>query len=120
MDGNVRDLLDEIKYILNIKTDQELAETLGVGYHAMVAWLQRDKVPDKWKNIIKNKTLQNNNNFIGLKNVGINNGHISISAATFDHTGIVKEIIELLKYAPPGYLEIIKNKLEEFKKMSEE
>jgi len=52
--------------------------------------------------------------------IGINNGNISISAATFDHTGIVKEIIELLKYAPPGYLDIIKNKLEEFKKMSEE
>jgi transcriptional regulator with XRE-family HTH domain len=52
--------------------------------------------------------------------IGVNHGNISISGSIFDHTDIVKDIIELLKYAPPGYLEIVKAKLEEFKKFSEE
>ncbi len=117
MSKSARDILDEIKVLLNIKTDQELAETLGVGYHAMVAWLQRDKIPSKWMRIIDTKiNIKNETGMI----VGINNGNMTINTSTFNHSDQIRDIIELLKYAPPGYLDIIKTKLEEFKKFSEE
>lgn len=115
MHNSVREILDEIKFMLNIKTDQELAESLGVGYHAMVAWLQRDKIPDKWIKIIKNKSnINNGNNFIG-----INNGHISFSTSSFNHEEDIKKIITKLKFAPSQFLTNLLIKLEEFEKMSD-
>jgi len=52
--------------------------------------------------------------------VGVNNGNMTINTSSFNHSQEIKEIINLLQYAPPGYLNKIKEKLEEFKKISEE
>lgn len=112
----VRECLDELKYQLKIKTDSALAEYLGVSPSALTKWLSRNELPSKWQIKI--------NNMLSAKDKGVlvveNNGHISVNTSTFNHSAEVKDIIELLKYAPPGYLEIVKAKLEEFKKFSEE
>jgi len=52
--------------------------------------------------------------------VGINNGNMTINTSNFNHSTEIKEIIELLAYAPPTYLNKIKEKLEDFKQMVEE
>lgn len=61
-------------------------------------------------------------NIIGDHNItagGAINGNISINTSKFNHKDDVAEIIELLEYAPSGFLTIIKEKLLAFKKMSE-
>lgn len=55
-------ILDNVMNTCKIKTDRELAEYLGVGFNALKAWIQRDKIPDKFYNKIQNILLNNTNN----------------------------------------------------------
>jgi len=51
--------------------------------------------------------------------VGHNNSNISINTASFDHGHEIKEIVELLQYAPSAFLGQVKERLLEFKKLSQ-
>jgi predicted transcriptional regulator len=44
---DARQQIDAFKQRLNIKTDEELAETLGVSQPAVSAWVKRSKIPDR-------------------------------------------------------------------------
>ncbi len=48
----------------------------------------------------------------------IENSHININANDFNHSEDIKEIIELLKYAPSDFLNTVKSKLKQFKSIS--
>ncbi len=113
----VREELDELKFQLKIKTDSALAEYLGVSPSALTKWLSRDDLPYKWQ--IKIQTIKNNKNENGILVVK-NNGKISINTSTFNHSGQIQEIIQLLQYSPPAYLDVIKKKLEKYKEMMNE
>lgn len=121
----------EIRKKLNL-TQKELADILGSPAQRIT-----DIETGKVKNIKNNElgtlekqydinplwVLTGDGNL--LKNdtgmiVGINNGNMTINTSSFNHGQEIKEIIGLLKYASPQYLNTIKQKLEEFKKMSEE
>lgn len=60
--------------------------------------------------------LKNDNGMI----VGVNNGNMTINTSSFNHSEEIREIINLLQFASPQYLNTLKKKLEDFKKMSEE
>jgi len=51
--------------------------------------------------------------------VGHNNSNVSINTASFDHGHEIKEIVELLQYAPSAFLGQVKERLLEFKKLSQ-
>lgn len=111
---DVRKVLDELKFKLKIKTDSHLAEYLGVTPSALTKWIARDELPSKWQ--IKIDRIQHGDN--GMI-IGVNNGNMTINTSSFNHGQEIKEIINLLQYASPQYLNTIKQKLEEFQKMSE-
>ena len=68
---------------------------------------------------IKEEKKESSTNIInGSGNIAIN-GNISINTSKFDHSKDIKEIIELLHYAPSGFLHTIKDKLKAFKDMSQ-
>ena len=86
---NARKFLDVIKNELNINTDEELSILLGASKSSLDKWIQRDKVPDKWKFIIKEKLLSESKQQTGnIKNhhyYHIVNSDIHINLSQFDH-----------------------------------
>jgi len=61
-----------------------------------------------------------NKNGSGSTVVGVINGNMTINTSTFDHPEHVKEIIELLKFAPPPLLDSFKEKLLKIKDITED
>ena len=64
MDQNSREILDRWKISLNIKTDKELREKLGVERPAMDKWINRNSIPDtafkKFDQVCKSMQKQSN------------------------------------------------------------
>jgi hypothetical protein len=58
------------------------------------------------------------NNNIAIGSNSTVNGSFNINTSDFNHSNDIKEIVELLQFAPSGFLTIIKEKLQAFKKMS--
>lgn len=113
----VREVLDELKYVLKIKTDYELAEYFGISHSAISKWLSRNDLPPKWE--IKIKKIKENESLNKIQINGNNNSQISINTSTFNHSNEIEKIISKLKYAPSQFLTNLLAKLEEFEKMSE-
>lgn len=113
---DTKECLEQLKYELRLKTDADLAEYLGVTPSALTKWKSRDELPYKWQVKIKELIKGNSHGIY----VGKNNGSMTINTSSFNHSEEIKSIIELLQYAPSAYLDIMKQKLEQFKKMSEE
>ena len=87
-------------------------------YDISIDWLLTGKgnmkldVSDEKKNINNGHIVMNGNgNFIS--------GDIKVNESDFDTKNKVKEVFGLMKYAPPAFIDNIKNKLLEFKKFSE-
>jgi len=40
-------ILNRLKQVLNVKTDKELTEKLGISYSTLDTWKNRDKIPEK-------------------------------------------------------------------------
>lgn len=130
-------ILSRLYKKLGIKRDVEFCSKYDIKANTLTTWKKRNKVPyELIEEISQNenisldwllfgkKTLENNhsNTVIGDNNIttgGTINGNISINTSKFNHKDDVAEIIELLEYAPSGFLTIIKEKLLAFKKMSE-
>lgn len=121
---NARDFLNAIKQELNLDTDEELSTYIGASKSSLDKWVQRNKVPDKWKFIIKEKVEKGSNNHNQIRIVGDNNhsnivnGDIHINISQFDHKKDIEEIIRLLPYAPSKFLEKLKTKLRTFEELS--
>lgn len=64
MNQNSREILDRWKISLNIKTDKELREKLGVERPAMDKWINRNSIPDtafkKFDQVCKSMQKQSN------------------------------------------------------------
>lgn len=64
MDQSSREILDRWKISLNIKTDKELREKLGVERPAMDKWINRNSIPDaafkKFDQVCKSMQKQSN------------------------------------------------------------
>jgi len=52
--------------------------------------------------------------------VGVNNGNMTFNTSNFNHGEEVREILELFNYAPPEYLKKIKERLENFRKLTDD
>lgn len=93
----------------------ELALRVNQLFNISLDWL----LTGKGKMYIQDSTsLQ----VIGDNNITVGsavNGNISINTSKFNHKEDILEIIELLEYAPSGFLSMLKEKLLAFKKLSE-
>ena len=120
---NARNFLDVIKKELNVNTDEELSQLIGTSKSSLDKWIQRNKVPDKWKYVIKEKlSSESKQQTANPKNhhfYYIVNGDIHINLSEFDHKQDIEEIIRLLPYAPGKFLETIKEKLQAFEELSQ-
>jgi len=45
----VREELNRVKIALKLKTDQELADTIGTNKNNVDSWVKRDVIPNKWR-----------------------------------------------------------------------
>lgn len=131
--NDVKAIIDRMKEVTSSRRYEDLAEILGVKLTTINNWKKRNSIPEK--NILKCVHLTNcdynwlltgdkkevSNSIVGDNSmiVGNNNGNISINTSKFNHKDDVREIIELLEYAPSGFLTIIKEKLLAFKKLSQ-
>lgn len=138
----MEELKDRVKYLRNalkIGSQEKLAEILNVN-GARVKSIETGRVKDmtaQEANILVKKfnlnidwlltgkgTMWNEESasVVATHNsiaVGHNNSNISINTASFDHGHEIKEIIELLQYAPSAFLGQVKERLLEFKKLSQ-
>lgn len=106
-------------------TKQELAEKVKVTRQTLNNW-EKEK-PELIKLIklgLEKENQENNNQKKGENNNGIiiknnnNNGNININTSSFNNAKDIEEVIELLKYAPSGFIVEIKKRLKQFKEMS--
>jgi hypothetical protein len=122
---NARDFLNTIKQELNLQTDEELSKWMGASKASLDKWIQRDKIPDKWRFLIKEKVEKGSKHHNQVKIVGDNNqshilnGDIHINISQFDHKEDIEEIIRLLPYAPSKFLDKLKKKLKAFEELSD-
>lgn len=122
---NARDFLNAVKQELKLDTDEELSKYLGASKPSLDKWIQRNRVPDKWKLIIKEKVERGSRNHYRISVVGDNNhssiinGDIHINISQFDHKEDIEEIIRLLPYAPSKFLEQLKIRLKTFEELSD-
>lgn len=101
------------KGLREIPTD--LAININQLFNVSLDWLLIGKGEMYFQDNSSQNIIGNNNITTG----GTINGNISINTNKFSHKNDVMEIIELLEYAPSGFLSIIKEKLLAFRKLSE-
>ena len=99
----------------------EYAENLEEKFSVNGWWLLTGK-GEMFLNDEKSSNIVNNGvGIVGHNSIAVGgtiNGNININTSDYNHADDIKEIIELLKFAPSGFLTIIKDKLKSFKKMS--
>lgn len=75
----VRDELNDLKFRLRLKTDEELAVVLNTSKASIDRWISRKEIPQKWRRIIEmqfNGVNVSNGHFINGNNVSVGNYHI--------------------------------------------
>jgi len=118
-------LSDKIKIIkeeLKCKNYNELAYKIGVNETRIKTLASKKGSPSLAEEEIRILVEKFNFNIywlvLGKGNTYQENDNINISE--FNHEDIIKEITQLLEYAPNQYLNIIKEKLINFKKLIED
>jgi len=139
----VIDILNRLYEELGIKKDNEFCKQYDIKASTLSSWKKRDSIPyEIIEEISQNENLsldyillgrrtsQNENNIkvsantnnsnIGSNNVvnGDINGNININTSEFNHGHDIKEIIDLLQYAPSTFLNILKDRLKKFKELT--
>ena len=93
----VRDELDDLKFRLRIKTDEELAVVLNTSKVSIDKWINRKEIPQKWRRIIEmqfNGVNVSNGHFINGNNVSVGNYHIGQSSVKDEDIELINAIKE--------------------------
>lgn len=93
----VRDELDDLKFRLRIKTDEELAVVLNTSKVSIDKWINRKEIPQKWRRIIEmqfNGINVSNGRFINGNNVSVGNYHIGQSSIKDEDIELINAIKE--------------------------
>ena len=93
----VRDELDDLKFRLRLKTDEELAIVLNTSKVSIDKWISRKEIPQKWRRIIEmqfNGVNVSNGHFINGNNVSMGNYHIGQSSAKDEGIELINSIKE--------------------------
>ena len=93
----VRDELNDLKFRLRLKTDEELAVVLNTSKASIDRWISRKEIPQKWRRIIEmqfNGINVSNGHFINGNNVSVGNYHIGQSSAKDEDIELINVIKE--------------------------
>ena len=94
----VRDELNDLKFRLRLKTDEELAVVLNTSKASIDRWISRKEIPQKWRRIIEmqfNDINVSNGHFINGNNVSVGrNYHIWQSSAKDEDIELINAIKE--------------------------
>lgn len=104
-------LADIVKSPRQRITDMEIGKVKNIKGHEIEALEKEYKLNPLWITTGNGSMYNCNHGTV----VGVNNGNISVNTSDFNHSTDIKEIIELLHFAPPAYLAKLKKKLEEYK-----
>lgn len=114
----VRQILNQVKEAYGVSSDEELAIKLGISKASIDKWIQRNKIPDKWKIILGQMSHLDFNFGIQIANNSTINGNVNINTSEFNHSEDIKELISLLKYAPSDFITTVIERLRKFKSLS--
>lgn len=131
---NVQSQIKRMKQVYDIHTDKALADTLNKDKNTVSAWKKRGAVPI---DVLRRVSLENT---VSLDWLITGEGSMHLSGDSMNHIlkstlGLdddevlqrmsklledqeTREMIELLPYATKEFIESVKNRLEEFKKLS--
>lgn len=131
---NVQSQIKRMKQVYDIHTDKALADTLGKDKNTVSAWKKRGAVPiDVLRRVSLENTVSLDWLITGEGSMhlsGDSMSHILKSTLGLDDDEVLqrmrelledqetREMIELLPYATKEFIEAVKNRLEEFKKLS--
>lgn len=140
--SNANDRIKTIKQELECKNYKELADLMGVK-EGRIKTLASSKSTSSsfseeelkilvkkfdfnmyWLVLGEGEMYRNNNNdkinieINGNKNNSTVNGNININTSEFNHGHDIKEIIDLLQYAPSEFLNILKERLKKFRELT--
>lgn len=101
-----REKLNEIKDLLDLKSDNELSDFLQTNKSNIDSWVKRNKIPEKWQieigHILGQNAIGKNIALISGKNNTVSN------ARTSEHS----ELFDLIQnYATPKLIQEFKQKL---------
>ena len=91
----VRDELNDLKFRLRLKTDEELAVVLNTSKASIDRWISRKEIPQKWRRIIEmqfNGVNVSNGHFINGNNVSVGNYHIGQSSVKDEDIELINAI----------------------------
>lgn len=91
----VRDELNDLKFRLRLKTDEELAVVLNTSKASIDRWISRKEIPQKWRRIIEmqfNGVNVSNGHFINGNNVSVGNYHIGQSLVKDEDIELINAI----------------------------
>jgi ribosomal protein S16 len=139
---SIKEVLGRLCLFYGVSNNRKLSEKIDINYNTISTWVKRGSIPyDKLHNIVQRESISFDWLLTGKgqmhpeepansSSVAINNsvgnvvnstvsGGIHINTNDFNHSEDIKEIIELLKFAPSGFLTILKNKLLSFKELAQ-
>jgi len=136
----VINILNRLYEELGIKKDNEFCKKYDIKASTLSSWKKRDSVPyEVIEEISQNENLSLDYILLGKKDyqndnsIEINgdknkskieqgnttiNGNININTSEFNHGHDIKEIIDLLQYAPSEFLNILKERLKKFRELT--
>ena len=132
---SIKDILNRLCEYYKVPNNRQLSDKIEVNYNTINTWIKRESIPyEKLHKIAQKESISldwllfgekkseketsiGNNNIVMGDIQGNNNININISQ--FDHKDDIVEIIELLEYAPSGFLTTIKERLHTFKDLSQ-
>lgn len=131
---SVLDQIQRLKEVYGKKSDTSLAEALSISKNTVCGWKKRNAVPmDLLKKVSTNENISIDWLITGDGSMhlsGDSMSHILKSTLGLDDDEVLqrmqklledqetREMIELLPYASKEFIESVKNRLEEFKKLS--
>lgn len=140
--NNIDKILVRLYSALKISKDKEFCDKYDIKANTVSSWKKRNSVPyeliqeisqnenisfdwilsGKGSMYLKEDSIAQNNSVMisgNTNNSNIINGNISINTSNFNHSEDIKDIVELLQYAPSNFLMQIKERLEKFKELSQ-
>ncbi|MDD3467902.1 MAG: helix-turn-helix domain-containing protein [Campylobacterales bacterium] len=107
-----REKLDKIKVEWGLKTDDELANKLGIPKNTLNTWIRRKNIPEKWE-----LKIGQMNTIVGNGNIHISGKGNSVNTAPQSKSEY-RELFALIEeYATPKLIEEFKVKLLKIKEI---
>lgn len=117
---SIKDILSRLCLVYDVPNNRKLSKEININYNTISTWIKRDTIPySTLHNIVEDKNVSFDWILTGVGETPISkDNNINLKLSDYNHSDDIKEIVELLKFAPSGFLTILKDKLKHFKELS--